>query len=76
MGGGGGIEDNSKIFFLFLSENICLDVTVLMMGHKICFCGEIWLIIPKLSLLSLLIWSTVNVLLPLRIGKNEAKLQP
>ena len=30
-----------------------------MMGHKICFHGEIWLIIPKLSLLSLLIWSTV-----------------
>ena len=26
--------------------------TVLMMGHRICFfCGEIWLIIPKLSLL-------------------------
>ena len=30
-----------------------------MMGHKICFDGEIWLIIPKLSLLLLLIWSTV-----------------
>ena len=29
-----------------------------MMGHKICFYGEIWLIIPKLSLLLLLIWST------------------
>ena len=24
-----------------------LDETVLMMGHKICFYGEIWLIIPK-----------------------------
>ena len=35
-----------------------LDETVLTMGHKICFCGEIWLIIPKLSLLILLIWST------------------
>ena len=22
-----------------------LNVTVLMVGHKICFCGEIWLII-------------------------------
>ena len=32
---------------------------VLRMGHKICFNGEIWLIIPKLSLLPLLIWSTV-----------------
>ena len=30
-----------------------------MMGHKICFYGEILLIIPKLSLLLLLIWSTV-----------------
>ena len=29
-----------------------------MMGHKICFYGEIWLIIPKLSLLLPLIWST------------------
>ena len=29
-----------------------------MMGHKICFEGEIWIIIPKLSLLPLLIWST------------------
>ena len=26
--------------------------TVLMMGYRICFCGEIWLIIPKLSLLN------------------------
>ena len=31
-----------------------------MQGHKICFYGEIWLIIPKLSLLPLLIWSTVT----------------
>ena len=29
-----------------------------MIGHKICFYGEIWLIIPKL--LPLLIWSTVD----------------
>ena len=29
-----------------------------MMGHKICFYEEIWLIIPKLSLLLLLICST------------------
>ena len=28
-----------------------------MMGHKVCFYGEILLIIPKLSLLPLLIWS-------------------
>ena len=31
---------------------------VLMMGYKICFNREIWIIIPKLSLLPLLIWST------------------
>ena len=29
-----------------------------MMGHNICFCRELWLIIPKLSLLPFLIWST------------------
>ena len=29
-----------------------LNGTVLMMGHRICFCGEIWLIVPKLSLLN------------------------
>ena len=32
-----------------------------MMGHKICFHGEIWLIIPKLSLLTLLIRSTESL---------------
>ena len=32
-----------------------------MMGHKICVNGEIWIIIPKLSLLLLLIWSTAVV---------------
>ena len=29
------------------------------MGHKICFYGEIWLIIPKLALLPLPTWSIV-----------------
>ena len=33
-----------------------------MMGHKIWFFGETWLIIPKLSLLPLLIWSTDTTL--------------
>ena len=28
-----------------------------MMGHKICFYGEIWLVIPKLSLFLVLIGS-------------------
>ena len=31
-----------------------------MMGHKIRFNGKTWKIIPKLSLLSLLIWSTAQ----------------
>ena len=31
-----------------------------MMGHKICFYGKMWIIIPKLSLLPLLIWSTAD----------------
>ena len=34
-----------------------LNETVLMMGHKICFYLEIWLIIPKLFLLPLLTWN-------------------
>ena len=36
-----------------------LDKTDLMMAHKICFSEEIWIIITKLSLLLLLIWSPV-----------------
>ena len=31
-----------------------------MMSHKICFYGEKWLIIPKLSLLPFLIWNTAK----------------
>ena len=34
-----------------------LSETVLMRGHNICFNGEVLKIIPKLSLLLLLIWS-------------------
>ena len=34
-----------------------------MMGRKICFYGEMWLIIPKLFLLTLLIWSTDSTIL-------------
>ena len=60
----GVIEDISKIFFLIsqwkhiLRPLIRLKETVLMMGHKICFYEQIWLIIPKLPLLPLLNWST------------------
>ena len=32
-----------------------------MIGHNIRFNGVIWKIIPKLSLLPLLIWSTANI---------------
>ena len=35
-----------------------------MKGHKICVCDKIWKIIPKLSLLPLLIYSTA-------IAKNK-----
>ena len=61
------IEDNSKVIFLSSLEIICCDSssepsrkTVLMMGHKICFYGEIWLIIPKLLMLPLPIWSSAT----------------
>ena len=57
----GGTEDNSKITFL----------TFLMMGHKIGFNGEIWLIIPKLSLLPLLICSTRNCSLSMEKPSNN-----
>ena len=40
-----------------------------MMGHKICFSEEIWPIIPKLSLLLLLIWSPD---LSFESGKDKA----
>ena len=64
-----GIEDNSKIIFLIsqMKTNVVtphlnsLGETVLMMGQKICFYGDIWIVIPKLSLLPLLFWSTVPV---------------
>ena len=42
-----------------------------MVGHRICFYGEIWLIIPKLSLLLLLIWSTVpGIVFPNHLGPD------
>ena len=55
---------NSKIIFLISQRKHMLwplirtVSTVLMVGHKICFDGEIGLIIPKLSLILPLIWST------------------
>ena len=68
---GGGVY--LKIIQRYFKDNFCyfstktyvvtpyknLGKTVLLMGHNLCFCGQIWEIIPKLSLLPLLIWSTV-----------------
>ena len=48
-----------------------LDKTVLMMGHKILFKGVIWKIISKLSLFSLLIWSTADVLTDFRTADSR-----
>ena len=42
-----------------------------MMGHKICFYEEICIIIPILSLLLLLIWSTDYVNNIRCLNKNE-----
>ena len=48
-----------------------LSQTVLMMGHKNVFYGEIWLLIPKLSLLPLLIWSTEFLSTPIGVDYVE-----
>ena len=61
-----GSEDNSKIFFLFLNENICCDPFLERSqrdgsndgSQNMLLTVEIWIIIPKLSLIPLLIWST------------------
>ena len=47
----GGNEDNSKIIFSYFSMKTYgvtprQDKRVLIMGHKICFKGEIWIIYP------------------------------
>ena len=45
--------------FVVTPHHNCLNETVLVTGHKICFYGEMWIIIPKLFQLPLLIWSTI-----------------
>ena len=55
-----------SICFIFLQVSLLKSVeeenkTFLMMDHQICFYGEIWLIIPKISLL--LRWVTKYVLM-------------
>ena len=55
-----GIEDNSKIIFLYFSTKtyVVTDYSlessqlIPMMGHKVCFYGKIWIIIPDLSQLA------------------------
>ena len=71
-----------RYFFLFLNKNRCchpslecLNKTVLMNGQKIRLQGEIWLIIPKLSLLPLLIWSTVAKFFPLVVDPRETNIK-
>ena len=63
----GGIEDNSRIIFNFLNEDICCDPSLEPPQRDgsndgsqniYVFTVKIQIIIPKLSLLSLLIWST------------------
>ena len=63
-----GIEDKSDYFSYFSTKTHvvtphqnCVNETFLMMDNKICFHEEIWLIIPKSSLLPLLIWSTASL---------------
>ena len=62
----GGIEDNSKIFFLFLNKNICCDPTLEPSQRDFSNDGSenMFLLrtVPKLSLLLLLIWSTEGLL--------------
>ena len=67
----GGIEDNSNIVFLFLTENIHCDPSLELPqrdgsneGHNVCFNGKIRKIFLKLSLLPLLIWSSAHVHIP------------
>ena len=64
-----GTVDNSKKISHFsmkiFNENMCCDHSLEPSrrdgandGHKICFYRDMWLIILKLSLLPILIWST------------------
>ena len=67
-----GIEDNLKIIFLFLNENISCDPSLgetALVGHNMCFKRVIWKIIPELSHLPLLIRSTECI-----EGRGKGKL--
>ena len=55
-------EDNSNVIFLL--------ETVLLIGPKICFDEEIWIIIPKLSLL-LLFSGALNYYIEVKMEKGR-----
>ena len=67
--------------FLFLKENICCDPSLEPSrrdgsngGSQYMFYGEMWLFIPKLSLLLLLIWSTAPTENVLNTGLNDLRI--
>ena len=45
-----------------------------MVGHKICLDGKTWKIVPKLSLLSLIIWSTEYLMIFVKKMDESVKL--
>ena len=55
------LQTQFSSFFLFLNENIHCDTSLELSLRDIY--GEIWLVIPKLSLLPVLIWSTVSIVI-------------
>ena len=44
------MKGHSMFLYVVAPHKNRLNKMVLMMGQRICFCGEIWLIIPKLKL--------------------------
>ena len=44
------MKGHNMFLYVMARHKNRLNGTVLMIGHRICFCGEIWLIIPKLKL--------------------------
>ena len=61
-----------KTYVMTPHEN-CLSEEVLLKGHKICFNGYIWLIIPESYLLPHLIW--ITVITAMTIFRIEQKYQ-
>ena len=62
-----GLKGNYKLILVLICENVRCDSSVkhlmeaaVISGHNICFNGEMWKIIPKLSPLPLHIWYTAS----------------